>query len=281
MERVSFEARGDGGNALRGDLAGEGPTIVEAHGLTAVRSYVTHGSTVLERGGFKIARYDARGHGESDPAPHDAGYTYAELAQDMGAIVDHFSPDESVILAGHSMGAHTAVAFTLERPERVAALILIGPVARGEPTPAEVKQYWERLSRGLEEDGVEGFLRAYDDGSLNPEWREVIVRFTRRRLALHRDMLAVARALREVPESLPFVGLSALASIQAPALVVASHDNADPGHPYAVAEAWAERLSEARLVSEEEGESPLAWQGGKLSKEIASFCAEPAVQVRL
>ena len=31
-----------------------------------------------------------------------------------------------------------------------------------------------------------------------------------------------------------------------------------------------------RLVGEAEGESPLAWQGGKLSREVAAFCAEIA-----
>ena len=67
---------------------------------------------------------------------------------------------------------------------------------------------------------------------------------------------------------------------EVPALVVASHDKADPRHPYAVAEAYAERLPQARLISEGEGESPLAWQGGKLSREIASFSATPPVEER-
>ena len=62
-----------------------------------------------------------------------------------------------------------------------------------------------------------------------------------------------------------------------PALVVASHDAADPGHPYAAAGGLRGALPQARLVSEAEGQSPLAWQGGRLSREIAAFCAEPAV----
>ena len=69
--------------------------------------------------------------------------------------------------------------------------------------------------------------------------------------------------------------------LEVPALVVASHDEADPGHPHDVAAAYAERLPQARLISEGEGESPLAWQGGKLSREIAAFCEEPAVAERL
>jgi hypothetical protein len=59
-----------------------------------------------------------------------------------------------------------------------------------------------------------------------------------------------------------------------PALVVASHDEADPGHPYSVAAAWAERLPQGRLISEERGQSPLAWQGGRLSRAIADFLGE-------
>jgi pimeloyl-ACP methyl ester carboxylesterase len=66
-----------------------------------------------------------------------------------------------------------------------------------------------------------------------------------------------------------------------PSLVVASYDEADPGHPYAIAEAWAERLPSARLVSEEPGKSPLAWQGGRLARTIADFLEEPAVKERL
>ena len=83
------------------------------------------------------------------------------------------------------------------------------------------------------------------------------------------------RALREVPRSLPFEGLEELETLDVPALVVASYDEADPGHPYAIAEAWAERLPGGRLVSEEPGKSPLAWQGGRLSRVIADFLEEP------
>jgi len=86
--------------------------------------------------------------------------------------------------------------------------------------------------------------------------------------------------MREVPRDAPFEGLDELEFLDVPALVVASHDDADPGHPHAVAEAYAARLPQARLVGEDEGESPLAWQGGKLSREIAAFCEQPEVAER-
>ena len=77
-----------------------------------------------------------------------------------------------------------------------------------------------------------------------------------------------------MPRSRPFESLDELESLDVPTLVVASHDEADPGHPYAAAAAYAERLPRARLISEEPGQSPLAWQGGKLSREMAAFYAE-------
>ena len=89
----------------------------------------------------------------------------------------------------------------------------------------------------------------------------------------HRHLAAVAEALRQVPRSRPFETLDQLEQLDVPALVVASRDDADPGHPYAVAEEYARRLPRAELVSEAEGQSPLAWQGGRLSREIARFCA--------
>jgi pimeloyl-ACP methyl ester carboxylesterase len=276
-----FEVRAQGGNVLRGERSGEGPVVLQAHGITATRRYVTHGSRVLEREGYTSARYDARGHGDSDPAPEGQGYSYTTLADDMAAVANEVDGGKRVIVAGHSMGAHTATAFALAHPERVAALIAIGPVSRGEAPPSETVDYWNGLADGLESGGLEGFIQAYDDGSHNPEWRDVVLRLARQRLALHSHLDAVAQALREVPSSLPFSGLDELADLEVPTLVVASRDEADPGHPWDVAVEWTERIPGARMVSEEEGQSPLAWQGGKLSREIAAFAGTDAVRERL
>lgn len=275
-----FEVTAPGGNVLRGEATGAGPAIVQLHGITATRRYVTHGSRLLPRSGFEAVLYDARAHGESDPAPAGEGYSYAELATDLRALLDA-RDGARVVLAGHSLGAHTVAAFALAHPEAVAGIVLIGPATDGKPTPPARIAYWDGLADGLERGGVDGFIAALDDGSHDPEWRETILRLARQRLELHRHPEALARALREVPRSLPFEGLEALGALDVPALVVASHDQADPGHPYAVAEAWAARLPRGRLISEDEGDSPLAWQGGRLSREIRDFCGEDAVAERL
>jgi pimeloyl-ACP methyl ester carboxylesterase len=262
--------------AIRGEVAGEGESIVLCHGITATRRYVVHGSRALERAGYAVSSYDARGHGESDPAPEGQGYEYPELVGDLEAVVATAVGGESFVLAGHSMGAHTAVAYALRHPERLSGLVVIGPTYTGEIS-AESLAYWDGLAATLESGGVDGFVGYVGrNQGADPAWRDSVLRFTRERLLRQRHPEALVEALRQVPRSRPFGKMAELESLRVPALVVASHDAADPGHPRHVAEAYAERLPQARLTAEAEGESPLAWQGGKLSREIAAFCAELA-----
>ncbi len=262
--------------AIRGEAAGEGAPIVLCHGITATRRYVIHGSRALERAGHLVVSYDARGHGESDPAPGGRGYGYPELVGDLEAVVAATLGEDPFVLAGHSMGAHTAVAYALRHPERLNGLVVIGPTYTGEISEQSLA-YWDGLAAALEADGIDGFLAYIDrNQATDPAWRDSVQRFTRKRMLQHRHLDALVEALHEVPRSRPFGAIEELESLRVPALVVASHDAADPGHPRHIAEAYAERLPQARLTGEAEGESPLAWQGGKLSREIAAFCAELA-----
>ncbi len=259
--------------ALHGESAGAGTPVVLCHGITASRRYVHHGSRALERAGHRVVAYDARGHGQSDPAPPGQGYEYPHLVEDLERVVAAEVGEGPFLLAGHSMGAHTAVAYALRHPGRLAGLGLIGPVYLGEIT-AQSLEYWDGLAAALEAGGVDGFVDCIGAQRIDEAWRQSVLGFTRARMLLHAHPEALVDALREVPRSRPFESMDELERLDVPALVVASHDAADPGHPYAAAAAYAERLPRARLISEREGESPLAWQGGKLSRELAAFYAD-------
>jgi pimeloyl-ACP methyl ester carboxylesterase len=260
--------------AIRGEAAGEGPPIVLCHGITASRRYVHHGSHALERAGHRVVSYDARGHGESDPAPAERGYGYPQLIGDLERVVAAQVGEGPFVLAGHSMGAHTAVAYALAHPDRLTGLVVIGPTYLGEISPSSVA-YWDGLADALAAGGVDGFVAYIDrNQDTDPAWRQSVLGFTRARMLLHRHPEALVDALREVPRSRPFGSMLELEQLDIPALVVASHDDADPGHPYEAAAAYAERLPQSRLISEAKGESPLAWQGGKLSRQLAAFYAE-------
>ena len=264
-----IEVRGPQG-VLRGETSGEGPTVVLAHGLTATRRYVIHGSRALERAGYRVVSYDARGHGQSEPAA-DGVYDYPGLAEDLAAVIDDVAEGEPVFLAGHSMGAHTIARICVDRPDLVSAAAVIGPAYDGTAPDESELTRWQALADGLERGGVDGFMEAYGQREWPGDWRETALRITRERIGLHEHPAAVAEALRQIPASPPLDDLAGLETISRRVLVVASHDDADPEHPYAVAEDWAQRISGAELVSEEPGESPLAWQGGKLSRRLAAF----------
>ena len=117
-------------------------------------------------------------------------------------------------------------------------------------------------------------MRAYDLGKVPDAWRETVERVLRQRLAAHEHPLAVADALEVVPRSRRSSGIEQLAAIDVPTLVVGSRDEADPGHPLAVAERYARRSPARELLVEDAGppaRSPIAWQGGQLSRAIAEL----------
>ena len=243
--------------------AGEGIPVVLLHGLTATHRYVVMGSRALERSGHRVIAYDARGHGRSDPAEP---YDYPALASDLRRVLDERGIDRAV-LAGASMGAHTIARFALDHPERVRAAVFITPAYDPGGFPGDLER-WDALADGLRRCGVEGFVAAY--GPITGPWAETTEKVLRQRLSLHEHPEAVAQALRQVPRSRPFASLDELGRIGAPTVIVASRDEADPGHPLAVGEAWARAIPGARIVTEEPGSSPIAWQGGRLSRVIAA-----------
>jgi pimeloyl-ACP methyl ester carboxylesterase len=259
---------------LHVEEAGEGIPVVLLHGLTATHRYVVMGSRALERTGHHMIAPDARGHGRSGPAPDPGAYGYDDLVSDVVGLLDERGVQRAVV-AGASMGAHTALRLALEHPERVTGLVLITP-AYDPATYPEGLARWDALSEGLRSGGVEGFVAAYGDPGVPDPWKETVVKVLRQRLAAHEHPGAVADALRAVPRSRPFGGLEALGTIAAPVVVVADRDEADPGHPLRVGEAYAAAIPGARLVVEDEGRSPIAWQGGQLSKVIAGVAAEAA-----
>ena len=253
-------------DGLSGSVAGEGTPVVLLHGLTATRRYVVMGSRHLERNGHRVLMYDARGHGKSAPG----AYEYPDLARDLEKMMDAAGFDAAV-LAGASMGAHTIVRFALEHPERVAAAAIVTPAFEPGGLAEDKIANYDRLAEAVRSGGVEGFVDAYRLEAVPEKWRDTIRTVLRQRLSGHDHLDAVADALEAVPRSSPFTSWGHLEELDMPAVVVASRDEADPEHPHATGERYAEAMPRARLVSEEPGSSPLAWQGGQLSKVIAAL----------
>lgn len=258
------------GFALDGTVSGAGPVVVVLHGLTATRRYVFHGSRMLERSGYRVIAYDARGHGESDPARDRGAYRYADYADDAVAVLDAAGVDRAV-LVGHSMGTAAAVRVALLHPDRVAALVAGAPAHLGRPSHNLAR--WDRLADGLERGGPEGMLAALGPLGVPEEWADSLRTVILQRLSRHRHPHAVADALRSTPRSAAFNGLDALRAVAAPTLVVGSRDEIDPDHPLATAQEYAARIPDAEFVVEEPGAAPLTWRGSALSRCVLDFLA--------
>ncbi|MGZ5300141.1 MAG: alpha/beta fold hydrolase, partial [Actinomycetota bacterium] len=105
------------------EVAGEGPVVTLIHpGLWDSRTWDPLVPVLLDAA-FRVVRYDVRGYGRSSRLTEEP---YSHV-RDLAALLD-FLDVPLTILVGCSMGGAIAIDFTLEHPDRVAALV---PVASG------------------------------------------------------------------------------------------------------------------------------------------------------
>jgi non-heme chloroperoxidase len=105
--------------------ARNGPAIVMLHGYTdSHRSFDLLCQQLPES--WRVIALTQRGHGQSDkPA---SGYEAHDIASDIPLFLDALGI-ETAVIAGHSMGAMTALQVAADYPGRVAGLVLMGAFA--------------------------------------------------------------------------------------------------------------------------------------------------------
>lgn len=109
-----------GGVRLHFRDEGSGTPVVFVHGWTLDLEVWNLQARALSAA-LRVIRLDRRGFGLSEGAPSpDAD------REDLCALLDHLAIPRAV-LAGASQGARAALAFALDYPERVTALVLDGP----------------------------------------------------------------------------------------------------------------------------------------------------------
>lgn len=98
---------------------------------------------------YHVVALDALGHGESDWLEDANEYTYERHAEAITAFVDAVGL-ENLIVIGISMGGRNGWTFTLQRPEKVARLVIVDvapqvPVQVGAIDSVYVRQWREML----------------------------------------------------------------------------------------------------------------------------------------
>ncbi len=125
-ESASGFVEASGGGRLGYEVKGEGTPIVLLHdGLVSSAGWDRPFDVFAKS--FRAIRYDRRGFGRS--APPKGPYSDVD---DLQAIVETLKVGRAV-LVGCSNGSRLAVDYTLAHPDRVEALVLVGPVVSGLP----------------------------------------------------------------------------------------------------------------------------------------------------
>lgn len=144
---------------LYAEQTGEGDAITLLHGFLVDRGQWDFEFIALADT-HRVLRYDARGFGRSSIEP--GSYAHHE---DLAAVLDACGIQRTAFLAC-SGGAATALDFTLAHPQRVSALILIGPGYWGrfaDSTPA-ARAFLQALGTFDVNGMIDSSLRAFTDG---------------------------------------------------------------------------------------------------------------------
>jgi pimeloyl-ACP methyl ester carboxylesterase len=112
---------------------------------------------------FHAIRYDRRGYGRSPAAT--SGYFETD---DLAALLRHLKVSRAVIV-GSSHGGEISINFTLDHPEIVQQLVLVGAVVGGMPYSEHFLDRGNVLGKPLEKGDVQG---AVAEASKDIFWRD-------------------------------------------------------------------------------------------------------------
>lgn len=151
---------------------GDKPVLILLHGATDDGLCWTRLAHALEAN-YDIIMPDARGHGLSDAPLED--YSTSSRAADVASLIQALRLDRPAV-AGHSMGAVTALQLAADYPSMLRCGILEDPVFRLSADPLPVAEREARASRALQlmnerkalgRDGLIAHCREQ-----NPTWSE-------------------------------------------------------------------------------------------------------------
>jgi 3-oxoadipate enol-lactonase len=226
------------------DVHGEGPAVVLVHaGVADSRMWEPQLRTFPAS--HRVVRVDLPGFGESPFETDVVSYRGAIREALDGAGVEHAA------LVGTSLGGRSALELALDSPERVSALVLVGPGLDDHDWSEQVEAFGAEeeaaLQRGDLDAAVTANLRLWlagprrDLDAVDPLVRELVAEMQRQafRLSKGHDDLQADRL--DPPAS------ARLAEVQVPTLVLTGDEDVDDIH--AIAERLQREISGAERAT--------------------------------
>ena len=253
-----------------------GPVVLALHGGPGASHDYLRPQFDLLATGRTLLYYDQRGGGQS-PTPRELPLDWPAHVADLEVVVrEHGAPPATLL--GFSWGGLLALLFTLEHPELVGRLVLVGPA----PTYPDAKRAYDaEFARRQASPTVAAARAALSAGGLREKdpdtfWRRafelsVAGYFTDPARARHLTPFRVcSRAQHAVWHSLKGMDLrSRLGLIDQPTLIV--HGRHDPV-PVEASETLAHLLPHARLVVfEDSGHALYAEETERFVEVVGGF----------
>lgn len=216
------------------DGPSDGHVVLFANSLAADLEMWSAQVGPLVSAGYRVVRFDARGHGRSPATP--APYPLTTLAGDLLDVADEVGA-ERFSLVGCSLGGMVAQRVAIDRPERVAALVLTATAPR-----IGTAQLWDQRVAGVRREGLAGLA----DRTMSRWFTRAVpaTEIQRIHASVMRTSIegfcGAALAMRDV-DLTPELG-----SIRAPTLILSGIH--DAGTPVSAGETLDAAISDARFL---------------------------------
>ncbi|WP_299329095.1 alpha/beta hydrolase [Parasphingopyxis sp.] len=223
------------------EITGSGEAVIFLHGFLMSPTMWQHSANHLPDG-FSAVVPAQPGHGDADAAPD--GFAMDDWVRWLVDILDA-TGSEAAHLVGHSMGGLLALEASVQFPERVRSLCLIG--MHGAPWSEEERSGFVDFVKAIGGDWSDEIAQGVAAAMFSPVFTESrpdeIRKWSATVAASNRaGLLSIAKALAERPDR-----STELSAIAAPALVVRGED--DDNIPEESAMTLAEEMQNARYQS--------------------------------
>jgi pimeloyl-ACP methyl ester carboxylesterase len=143
--RIAYEVHGESNGAL---------PLLLSHGYGSSSEMWSPNLAALSAS-RRVITWDVRGHGESDSPEDPARYSEGASVEDMAAVLDACGIARAAI-GGLSLGGYLSLAFHVQHPARVGALLLFdtGPGYRSEAGRAQWNRWASARADAFDAEGL-------------------------------------------------------------------------------------------------------------------------------